>query len=139
MDLLSQLIASARDALTTMMAALGTLQIPIARMRALGFLVEIGYPELCWSAQEAAELVTRMVGAPVDAEDLQHIVSDTQGWVAGIAIASDLYRQEKERNARAIVRPTGLRHEFAEYFHEERSEEHTSELQSLMRISYAVF
>src|SRR3546814_17965193 len=60
-----------------------------------------------------------MVGAPVDAEDLQHIVSDTQGWVAGIAIASDLYRQEKERNARAIVRPTGLRHEFAEYFHEE--------------------
>src|SRR3546814_17224589 len=30
--------------------------------------------------------------------------------------SSDL---EKERNARAIVRPTGLRHEFAEYFHEE--------------------
>src|SRR3546814_20878592 len=107
----SQLISSSRYALTTMMAALGTMPIPIARMGALGFLVEIGYPELCWSAQEAAELVTRMVGAPVDAEDLQHIVSDTQGWVAGIAIASDLYRQEKERNARAIVRPTGLRHE----------------------------
>src|SRR3546814_18493696 len=78
----------------------------MARMRALGFLVEIGYPELCWSAQEAAELVTRRVGAPVDAEDLQHIVSDTQGWVAGIAIASDLYRQVKERNAHSLVRPT---------------------------------
>src|SRR3546814_5234916 len=95
MDFLSQLIASARDALTTMMAARGTFQIPIARMRALGFLVEIGYPELCWSAQEAAELVTRMVSAPVDAEDVQHMVYVTQGRVAGIAIASELYRQER--------------------------------------------
>src|SRR3546814_21182907 len=100
MDVLGQWFAGACVARRTMMAARGTLQMPIARMRALGFLVEIGYPELCWSAQEAAELVTRMVGAPVDAEDLQLIVSDTQGWVAGIAIASDLYRQEKERNAR---------------------------------------
>src|SRR3546814_1338320 len=32
-----------------------------------------------------------------------------------------------------------LRHGLAQYRHEVRSEEHTSELQSLMRISYAVF
>src|SRR3546814_11544697 len=113
MDFLSQLIASARDALTTMMAARGTLQIPIARMRALGFLVAIGYPELRWSAQEAAELVTRMVGSPVDAEDLQHIVSDPHGWFAGISIDRALYRQDNEHNARAILSPTGLPHEIS--------------------------
>src|SRR3546814_8431215 len=33
----------------------------------------------------------------------------------------------------------GLLHRFGAIFHKERSEEHTSELQSLMRISYAVF
>ena len=119
LDFIAQIIASARDALTTMIAARGTSQIPIARMRALGFLVEVTYADLCWSLQEATELVTRTVGAPVDAGDLQHIVVDTQGWVAGIAMASELYAQEKNSNARTFMRPTGLRHEFTEYFHEE--------------------
>jgi LuxR family maltose regulon positive regulatory protein len=119
LDFIAQIVASARDGLTTMIAARGTSQIPIARMRALGFLVEVTYTDLCWSLEEATELVTRTVGAPVDAADLQQIVIDTQGWVAGVAMASDLYRQEKQRNARAISCPTGLRHEFTEYFHEE--------------------
>jgi LuxR family maltose regulon positive regulatory protein len=119
LDFLTQLIASARDSLTTIIASRGTSQIPIARMRALGFLVEVGYADLCWSAKEATELVHRTVGHPLDAGDLQHILVDTEGWVAGIVLASDLYKREKEKDARAVVRPTGLRHEFAEFFHEE--------------------
>src|SRR3546814_2500738 len=44
-------------------------------------------------------------------------------------------------NLGAFVNQRGLfrRQELADVFHKARSEEHTSELQSLMRISYAVF
>src|SRR3546814_2680164 len=40
---------------------------------------------------------------------------------------------------RTIIRPGGRNGTASQRFRRERSEEHTSELQSLMRISYAVF
>ncbi len=115
----TQVIASARDALTTIIASRGSSRIPIARMRSLGFLVEVTFADLCFSAAEATELFTRIAGGPVDAGDLHHVVLDTQGWAAGLVLAADIYRQEIERNARGAMRLTGLRHEFAEYFYEE--------------------
>jgi LuxR family maltose regulon positive regulatory protein len=118
-DFITQIIASARDALTTILASRGSSSIPVARIRALGFLVEISYAELCLTVAEATELVARTAGLPVDAGDVQQIVSDTQGWVSGVVIASGLYRQGRLRGTGDVVRPTGLRHEFAEYFHEE--------------------
>src|SRR3546814_2186981 len=61
----------------------------------------------------------------------------------------DAYRDERERQvfedwmltARTYLTPAGWQALFAEtgYRGDYRSEEHTSELQSLMRISYAVF
>src|SRR3546814_7325606 len=42
-------------------------------------------------------------------------------------------------NALGILRDQAGEHEAAQAFYRSRSEEHTSELQSLMRISYAVF
>src|SRR3546814_8063696 len=41
--------------------------------------------------------------------------------------------------ANAHARPIGPRLQYSEFVRRSRSEEHTSELQSLMRISYAVF
>src|SRR3546814_10626176 len=38
-----------------------------------------------------------------------------------------------------VIQPFGLGHEALDEMQDARSEEHTSELQSLMRISYAVF
>lgn len=116
-DFLERLVAGARDALTTVVASRGASRVPIARLRSLGFLVEVGFPDLCWSAPEAGDFIARAAGTPVDAAALQNIIVDAQGWAAGIVLASDIYARECD--ARAAVRPTGLRHEFAEYFHEE--------------------
>jgi LuxR family maltose regulon positive regulatory protein len=117
LEFVAQLSASARDALTIVVAARGPVGLPLARMRALGFLVEVGNADLAFSLAEATELVTRSVGAPVDTQALHEIVQDTQGWVSGIVIACDLYRRElPASNNRRL---TGLRPEFAEYFHEE--------------------
>src|SRR3546814_8672028 len=56
---------------------------------------------------------------------LATVDADAQGVGAALADCADLLRKQEPRIANAAVR--------------DRSEEHTSELQSLMRISYAVF
>ncbi len=117
LDFIAQLSSSARDSLTIIIAARGAIGLPLARMRALGFLVEVGNADLSFTLAEATELVTRSVGAPMDAQTLQEIVRDTQGWVSGIVIACELYRRQDPGSGN--LRLTGLRPEFAEYFHEE--------------------
>jgi LuxR family maltose regulon positive regulatory protein len=117
LEFLAQLSSSARDALTIIIAARGTVGLSLARMRALGFLVEVGVADLSFTLAEATELVTRSIGSPVDSRDLQDIVGDTQGWVSGIVIACDLYRRTSDSAVK--LRLTGLRPEFAEYFHDE--------------------
>src|SRR3546814_2375967 len=44
-----------------------------------------------------------------------------------------------DKGAAGTTPPTGVGDQYTRYLHAGRSEEHTSELQSLMRISYAVF
>lgn len=117
LDFVAQLSSSARDALTIIIAARGTVGLSLARMRALGFLVEVGVADLSFSLAEATELITRTIGTPVDSRNLQDIIGDTQGWVSGIIIACDLYRRASEMPGG--LRLTGLRPEFAEYFHDE--------------------
>ncbi|MFP5432307.1 MAG: AAA family ATPase, partial [Alphaproteobacteria bacterium] len=87
---IAQLSSSARDGLTMIVAARGSVGLPLARMRALGFLVEVGNADLSLTLAEATQLVTMSVGAPIDAQNLQDIVRDTQGWVSGVVIACDL-------------------------------------------------
>src|SRR3546814_6878570 len=50
-----------------------------------------------------------------------------------------LFRSRQDERDPAVRRRERLAHAVAEACHLDRSEEHTSELQSLMRISYAVF
>ena len=119
LDFLSQALASARDALTTVIVSRGAVGIPVARTRALGFLVEIGAPELRFTPAEATELVTRIVGGPVDAEAMRHILHDTHGWVAGLVIAANIYRREMRRGIGWTPLIETLHAELAYYFHEE--------------------
>src|SRR3546814_8362891 len=94
---LARMVAGAGGALTTIVAARGISQVPIDQTCLPGPLVEVTAADLSLSVQEATELAVLTVGGPVDAADLQYIVRDTQGWAAGIVIASDIYREEKKR------------------------------------------
>src|SRR3546814_1246551 len=60
------------------------------------------------------------------------------GWRAPDSGQDVLWREKRPPAVRAR-RPTGARRVGLVHPHAQRSEEHTSELQSLMRISYAVF
>ena len=59
---LEQLIFSARDELTTVIASRGEVPINVARLRSLGHLLEIGVRHLHFSSSEAARLIGQEVG-----------------------------------------------------------------------------
>lgn len=119
LDFISQAISSARDALTVILISRGALPIPVARARSLGFLVEVGAPELAFDDEEASELVARVAGVPVDAEIMQQIVRDAHGWASGLVIGGDLYRRERARGKAWQPLSDNLRREFTGYFSEE--------------------
>ena len=130
LDFVAQLSASARDALTIIVASRGSIALPLARMRALGFLTEVGTADLALTVAEATQLVTLSVGQPIDAQNLHDIVHDTQGWVSGVVIACTLYRRRGK--GAANLKLTGLRPEFAEYFHEEVVSHQSDEIQRFL-------
>lgn len=119
LDFISQAISSVRDAMTIILISRGALPVPVARSRSLGFLVEVGAPELAFDDEEASELVTRVAGVPVEPEAMQQIIRDAHGWAAGLVIGGELYRREQARGK--VWQPLSdyLRSEFASYFSEE--------------------
>jgi LuxR family maltose regulon positive regulatory protein len=117
LTLVTQIVASARDALTTIISSRSRLTIPIARLRSLGYLHEIGPDDLRFTLAEAAEFIAKNGRGPVDSALLQRLVDDTQGWPAGIVLASAIVRAEWGDGS--PVRPSALRREFESYFDEE--------------------
>lgn len=118
LNFLATLIGSARDTATLVLGSRGRLRIPLARLRSLGRLVEVEDSDLTLPRDEAAEIVVRRVGGPVEANALQRILSETNGWSAGIVTASNLYRRERSRGVRS-PELSGLWGEIAAYFEEE--------------------
>lgn len=119
LEFLGQAIASARDALTSIIVSRGSIGIPVARTRALGFLVEVGPSDLNFTRSEATELVTRIAGVPLDADAMQQIIHDTHGWVSGLVIAGNIYRREKAKGGNWKPLAGSLHAEFTSYFYEE--------------------
>ena len=62
--------------------------LPLARMRALGEMVEIRARELRFDLRHAAELITAVVAARVSERDLTYLVERTEGWPAGLYLAA---------------------------------------------------
>ncbi|MDI3258182.1 MAG: LuxR C-terminal-related transcriptional regulator [Sinobacteraceae bacterium] len=69
----------------------GTRTVPsmgIARLRARGQLIEIGPDELRFSINEATDFLTRQRRLPLKAEQVRRLHYTTEGWVAGLSLAS---------------------------------------------------
>ena len=118
-DFIGQVIASARDAATTVIASRGESRLAVARLRSLGHLVEIGVRDLSFETDEALRLLRQEIGEDVPAAELQRMVVDTQGWAAGLVLATKAWRRDQREGVLPEGGTTGLRHEFASYFHEE--------------------
>jgi LuxR family transcriptional regulator, maltose regulon positive regulatory protein len=114
-----QLIASARDALTVVIASRGESGVNMARLRSLGHLVEVRVGQLCFDNDEAIRLVQQESDVPIPSNEIHQMVVDTQGWAAGLILAIGAWHRDQVDGYPPEGGTTGLRNEFASYFHEE--------------------
>lgn len=118
-DYIESIIAGARDTLTTVIASRGECGIKVARLRSLGYLQEVRVRHLCFNAEEATQLIQQQVGSAIPADEVHRIVVDTGGWAAGLILAAGAWRRDMAEGYPPEGGATGLRHEFASYFHQE--------------------
>ena len=133
LQFLEQCIASARDAITTIIVSRGAVGIPTARMRALGFFVEVGCNELRFSPSESAELLSTMVGGPVDGDALIEAAREMDGWASGLVMAGEYLRGCDTRGlARRRIPTEKLHAEISDYFREEVLETQQSHIRDFI-------
>ncbi|MBL0115234.1 MAG: helix-turn-helix transcriptional regulator [Sphingomonadales bacterium] len=118
-DFIDQLIASARDSLTTVIASRGESGINLARLRSLGHLAEVRVRHLIFDNEEASRLIQQESDNAIPASEIQRMIVDTQGWAAGLVLAAGAWQRDQQEGYPPQGGTTGLRNEFASYFHEE--------------------
>jgi LuxR family maltose regulon positive regulatory protein len=116
---LRKLIATARDALTTIIVSRGSIDIPLGRIRSLGFLCEVGPLELSFDRSEASELFERCSGVSLEPDEVDRLLNDMQGWPAGIVIAANQYRRMSAGGVDRGRVSDHLHAAFSSYFNEE--------------------
>lgn len=62
--------------------------LPIARLRARGQLTELNVDDLRFTPEEAATFLQQVAGLGLTAEDVARLESRTEGWIAGLQMAS---------------------------------------------------
>src|SRR3546814_8845063 len=92
-----------------------------------------GEPAVAGSERDVDQRIARLIEIHLAAQDAGDVEIDVLAHLARRLRVGGQLDHRLDRVADDVALPGG------EEVHDERSEEHTSELQSLMRISYAVF
>nr|BBH87354.1 hypothetical protein KTC_21050 [Thermosporothrix sp. COM3] len=71
--------------------------LPLARLRAHGQLTEIRASELRFQENEAQQFVDKMFSPPLSKEEVQRLVSRTEGWIAGLHLVALTMQKRKDR------------------------------------------
>src|SRR5215212_6420366 len=74
-------------------------QLPLGRLRARGEMNEIRTEQLVFSEEEAATLLNERLGLDIDPDDLLLLMKRTEGWPAGIYLASLSLQHREDKHA----------------------------------------
>jgi LuxR family maltose regulon positive regulatory protein len=74
-------------------------RLPLGRLRARGEMGEIRTEQLAFSEEEAATLLNEMMGLDIDPDDLLLLMDSTEGWPAGIYLASLTLQHREDKHA----------------------------------------
>ena len=74
-------------------------QLPLGRLRARGEMNEIRTEQLAFSEEEAATLLNERMGLAIDPDDLLLLMNHTEGWPAGLYLASLSLQQSEDKHA----------------------------------------
>jgi LuxR family transcriptional regulator, maltose regulon positive regulatory protein len=73
--------------------------LPLGRLRARGEITEIRTEQLGFSEEEAASLLNEKMGLDIDDDDLLLLMNRTEGWPAGLYLASLSLRHREDKHA----------------------------------------
>ncbi len=62
--------------------------LPLARLRVLGYLAELGTLDLRFSSEEVAQFLTQTMGLNLPTEEIAVLDARTEGWIAGLQLAA---------------------------------------------------
>ncbi len=92
--------------------------LPLARLRAYGQLNEIRADELRFQEGEASQFLDKMLSPPLSEEELQRLVSRTEGWIAGLHLVA-LTMQKREDRTAYLETLTGSQRYLLDYVQED--------------------
>ena len=62
--------------------------LPLARLRARGDLIEVRAADLRFTAEEASDYLTRVMGLPLTPQQISTLDDRTEGWIAALQLAA---------------------------------------------------
>ena len=92
--------------------------LPLARLRAYGQLTEIRANDLRFQEGEASQFLDKMLSPPLSKEELQRLVSRTEGWIAGLHLVA-LTMQKREDRTAYLETLTGSQRYLLDYVQED--------------------
>ena len=115
-----ELLARAPERLTIVFASRRQPSVPLARLRAVGEVAELGTGELRFDPSETAQLFTETYGRRLDADVLADLAVRTEGWIASLQLVQAALRDRTPAEIRQFVRSlNGADHEMYDYLAEE--------------------
>ena len=115
-----ELLARAPERLTIVFASRRQPSVPLARLRAVGEVAELGTGELRFDPSETAQLFTETYGRRLDADVLADLAVRTEGWIASLQLVQAALRDRTPSEIRRFVRSlNGADHEMYDYLAEE--------------------
>lgn len=99
------------------LASRGLRYIEVAAMRAYGELHEVTAAGLAFTTAEAATLLSIPGHQKVETDDMEALVTQTEGWVTGLSLVSSGLRRDHDRKL-SVAGFTGRRRVVADFFEE---------------------
>jgi LuxR family maltose regulon positive regulatory protein len=105
--------------------------LPLARFRSQSHLTELRAADLRFTASEAVEFLTQVMGLPLSAEDIGLLTTRTEGWIAGLQLAALSLRGAPD--ATSFIQSFTGSHQFVmDYLVEEVLEQQPEHIQSFL-------
>ena len=106
--------------------------IPLARFRARGQMVELRAADLRFTSAEAAQFLNDVMGLRLDAGSVAALEERTEGWIAGLQMASALSMRDRKDVPGFIEGFSGTNRYILDYLLEEVLASQPSEIQHFL-------
>ena len=132
-----ELVQRAPDRVAIVFASRRAPTVPLARLRAVGDVADLGTDDLRFDLDETEKLFTETYGRPLDPDVLADLTSRTEGWILSLQLVQAALRDRTASEIRRFVRGlSGADRDLYDYLAEEVIGELVPEMQRfLMRTS----